>query len=91
MSTTVKHGKEDPRVADLAKACLRQHLHRYGVVSDAMLSALVEARIEARAASHSQGGKQNSPSLASPFSSQQLSIVASAAVAEADLAIAADV
>lgn len=53
VSTTEKYGKQDPRVAELAKSCLRQHLHRYGVVSDAMLSALVEARIAAKVAGQS--------------------------------------
>lgn len=79
--TESTYGKEDPRVANLAKACLRQHLLRYGVVSDAMLSALVEARISARATrrSVSSGGeRQNGVSLASPFSRQQLSMAAAA-------------
>ncbi|MEW5300109.1 MAG: hypothetical protein WDW36_003063 [Sanguina aurantia] len=53
VSKREKYGKQDPRVADLAKAWLRQHLHRYGAVSDAMLSALVEARIAAKAAAQS--------------------------------------
>ncbi|KAG2488075.1 hypothetical protein HYH03_013378 [Edaphochlamys debaryana] len=36
--------KDDPRMADLAKDCLRAHIVRYGRVSDAVLRELLQAR-----------------------------------------------
>ncbi|KAG2441895.1 hypothetical protein HXX76_003502 [Chlamydomonas incerta] len=42
--TAEAYDREDPRVAEATKACLRAHILRYGVVSDAVLRALLEAR-----------------------------------------------
>ncbi|PNW71670.1 hypothetical protein CHLRE_16g664000v5 [Chlamydomonas reinhardtii] len=42
--TAEAYDREDPRVAEATKSCLRAHILRYGVVSDAVLRSLLEAR-----------------------------------------------
>ncbi len=38
------HARDDPRVGEATKVCLRAHLLRYGRVSDAVLQQLIRAR-----------------------------------------------